>query len=233
MTGFRATVVVRDPADCPVASISATTEESIDSVTRTRASPRSPSGDGNEPNPDRDDVIVEEFEISANASLEDLEPDELGTDLEMTAVQANEREERYRFERDGTGSCACEVVEETGTPISSVRAQNGALLLSFHTLNLDDISAIVADLREQFDGVLVEDLTKDEETSGDPVIVDREELTDRQQEILQTAHEMGYFDYPKGANATDVAEELGVARSTFTEHLAAAQTKLLDTIVEE
>jgi len=43
---------------------------------------------------------------------------------------------------------------------------------------------------------------------------------------------MGYFDYPKGANATDVAEELGVARSTFTEHLAAAQTKLMDAILE-
>lgn len=30
-----------------------------------------------------------------------------------------------------------------------------------------------------------------------------------------------------------VVEELGVARSTFTQHLAAAQTKLLDAILEE
>jgi predicted DNA binding protein len=121
----------------------------------------------------------------------------------------------------------------SGTPVSSVRAQNGSLLLSFRTFELSEIAAIVDDLREYFDGVLVEELTQDhEDASDDPVVVDRDQLTSRQREILETAHEMGYFDYPKGANATDVADELGVARSTFTEHLAAAQTKLMDAILE-
>ncbi|AHG02034.1 hypothetical protein HALLA_01660 (plasmid) [Halostagnicola larsenii XH-48] len=31
---------------------------------------------------------------------------------------------------------------------------------------------------------------------------------------------------------TTVAEELGITRSTFTEHLVAAQTKLLNAILE-
>ncbi|AFZ74811.1 helix-turn-helix domain-containing protein [Natronobacterium gregoryi] len=230
MTGFRATVVVRDPADCPVANISASTQESIDSVTRTKPTPRT-NGNGTEPA--GGNVMVEEFEIGANASLGELENGDLGTDVDLMPVQSTDREERYRFEFENNGSCACEVVEATGTPLSSVRAQDGALLLSFHALELEDISGIVGELRDEFDGVLVEDLTKDEETPGDPVIVDRERLTDRQREILETAHEMGYFEYPKGANATDVAEELGVARSTFTEHLAAAQTKLLESIVED
>ncbi|SFB82985.1 hypothetical protein SAMN05444422_102264 [Halobiforma haloterrestris] len=221
MTGFRATVVVRDPAECPVASVSASTEQSIDSVSRTRV----PAGSG------EDEVVVEEFELPTNASPEDI-ADDAPTDVEMTPVQASEHEAVYRFERDRSNDCACEIVEETGTPISSVRAQDGSLLLSFRTLELEEVAGIVDELRDSFDGVLVEDLTQDhEESSSDPVIVDREELTDRQQEIIETAYEMGYFDYPKGANATDVAEELGVARSTFTEHLAAAQTKLMDSIL--
>ena len=219
MSGFRATVVVHDPEGCPVASVSASAAEPIDGVTRTRTA--SEAGE----------TVVEEFAVPATAGPEDAEA---AATVDLTPVQANDREQVYRFERESDGECACEIVEDTGTPITSVRAQNGSLLLSFRTLELEEIAEIVDDLRERFDGVLVEDLAQDhEDASRDPVIVDREELTERQREILETAHEMGYFEYPKGANATDVAEELGVARSTFTEHLAAAQTKLMNAILDK
>ncbi|ELY68058.1 helix-turn-helix domain-containing protein [Natrinema versiforme] len=215
MTGFRATVVVHEPADCPVADVSASADEPVDSVSR--SSQATPEG-----------TVVEEFGVAADAAVEG------DHGVELTPVQSNEREAIYRFERDSGADCACEIIEGTGTPISSVRAQNGSLLLSFRTFELAEIADIVDELRAYFDGVIVEELTQDhEDVSADPVVVDRDVLTTRQQEILETAHEMGYFDYPKGANATDVAEELGVARSTFTEHLAAAQTKLMDAILEE
>lgn len=217
MSGFRATVVVDDPADCPVAEVSATVDEPIDSVSRTHSSTNG-------------QPVVEEFGVEADA---DVDGCDLSADVELTPVQTNEQEAVYRFERDRKPDCACVIVEETGTPITTVRAQDGALLLSFRTFDLEEISEIVGSLRDRFDGVLVEDLTQDQsEDGGDAVIVDRDVLTDRQREILDTAHEMGYFEYPKGANATDVAAELGVARSTFTEHLAAAQTKLMDSILE-
>lgn len=58
-------------------------------------------------------------------------------------------------------------------------------------------------------------------------------LTDRQREVLESAHGMGYFDHPKGANAGEVAAELGVSRSTFAEHLAAAQSKVLESILTD
>ncbi|RKD88049.1 helix-turn-helix domain-containing protein [Halopiger aswanensis] len=223
MTGFRATVVVHDPQDCPVATVSSDVGEAIDSVTRTRGTGAT------------GETVVEEFGVPADVAAEADDDDAgLTANVDLEPVQSNDREAVYRFERESTNDCACEIVEGTGTPISSVRAQDGSLLLSFRTFELEEIAAIVDELRERFDGVLVEDLTQDhEDSSTDPVIVDREVLTARQQEILETAHEMGYFEYPKGANATDVAEELGVARSTFTEHLAAAQTKLMDEIIDK
>jgi hypothetical protein len=46
------------------------------------------------------------------------------------------------------------------------------------------------------------------------------------------AHRMGYFDYPRQSNASEVADALGVAPSTFTEHLTAAQSKLLDAVLD-
>ncbi|QSW99933.1 helix-turn-helix domain-containing protein [Haloterrigena alkaliphila] len=216
MTGFRATVVVQDPANCPIADASTATDEPITSVTRSRAS--------------SDGTVVEEFGVAAGSA----EAADAGTATELTPVQANEREAVYRFEREADADCACEVVELTGTPVSSVSAEDGALQLTFRTLELSEIAEIVDDLREWFDGVLVEELTQDhDEETTDPILVDRDVLTARQREILETAHEMGYFEYPKGANATDVAEELDIARSTFTEHLAAAQTKLLNALLEK
>ncbi|MXV63071.1 bacterio-opsin activator [Natronorubrum sp. JWXQ-INN-674] len=218
MTGFRATVVVRNPTACPIAEVSSTTDQSVTSVTRSRTS--------------TDGTVVEEFGVAAGSAV----PDVSGTnaETELLPIQANDHEEIYRFERDAAADCACEVIEGTGTPVSSVRGQDGSLLVTFRTLELEAVADIVDELRAQFDGVLVEELTQDhEEESTDPVIVDRSRLTTRQREIVETAHEMGYFEYPKGANATAVAEELGIARSTFTEHLAAAQTKLLDALLEK
>lgn len=43
---------------------------------------------------------------------------------------------------------------------------------------------------------------------------------------------MGYFDHPKGANATEVADVLDITQATFAEHLSAAQRKLLSTILD-
>ena len=64
------------------------------------------------------------------------------------------------------------------------------------------------------------------------MFVNRGALTDRQLEVLETAHEMGYFERPKGANASHIAAALDISQSTLTEHLVTAQRKLLDDILE-
>jgi len=51
--------------------------------------------------------------------------------------------------------------------------------------------------------------------------------------VLSVAHEMGYFDHPRETNAEMVAAALDVTGSTFAEHLAAAQSKLMDSILDD
>jgi predicted DNA binding protein len=143
----------------------------------------------------------------------------------------------YRFRRPaGTPTtCACEVVERHGSPVRHLRAEDGVVVLSFVAHDLDTLRRVVEDLREQYDGVSLRRLTQSDapeaDTDADLVLVDRAALTDRQREVLRTAHEDGYFDYPKSANATEVATDLGINRTTFAEHLAAAQSKLLDAVL--
>jgi len=53
------------------------------------------------------------------------------------------------------------------------------------------------------------------------------ELTERQQEILLTALEMGYYEQPRRATYADIADELGCTKTTVGEHLRKAEEKVL------
>lgn len=55
-------------------------------------------------------------------------------------------------------------------------------------------------------------------------------LTEKQVRALETAHEMGYFEQPSQATASDVADELGVAQSTISQRLRKAENDLLNLI---
>lgn len=56
-------------------------------------------------------------------------------------------------------------------------------------------------------------------------------LTDRQQEVLDVAYELGYYDVPRGSSTSEVAAELGVDDSTVAEHLQRAERNLLGALL--
>jgi hypothetical protein len=55
-------------------------------------------------------------------------------------------------------------------------------------------------------------------------------LTATQIETIETAYEMGYFEVPREAAATDIADALGVSQSTFSERLRTAQHRVFELI---
>ncbi len=57
-------------------------------------------------------------------------------------------------------------------------------------------------------------------------------LTDRQREVLETAYDGGFFERPKDANSDELAARLDITRSTFLQHLRAAERKLLDAVLQ-
>lgn len=54
-----------------------------------------------------------------------------------------------------------------------------------------------------------------------------EDLTERQQTVLETAFHAGFFEWPRLSTGEEMAAELGVSPSTFHEHLRRGQLKLL------
>lgn len=58
------------------------------------------------------------------------------------------------------------------------------------------------------------------------------DLTERQREVLRTAFEMGYYEWPRDCTGEDVADELGITPATFSEHVFAAERKILAFLFE-
>lgn len=58
----------------------------------------------------------------------------------------------------------------------------------------------------------------------------RNELSEEQLVVLQTAYRMGYFDVPREASADDIATELDIAQSTLSERLRLAEKRLFDIV---
>ncbi|MCU4926888.1 PAS domain S-box protein [Halobacteria archaeon AArc-dxtr1] len=61
----------------------------------------------------------------------------------------------------------------------------------------------------------------------------RERLTDRQNEVLQTAYYAGYFDWPRETKSGELADLLGIAQPTVSRHLRTSQRRLLSMIYDD
>lgn len=59
-----------------------------------------------------------------------------------------------------------------------------------------------------------------------------ERLTPRQQEVLTTAFDLGYYEPTGAASGEDVADELDISPPTVSQHLQAAERKLVSILLE-
>lgn len=210
MDGLRAEIVVDSPGSCPVAAASATADAQITDI------------DWSDPNAE-DRTVTEELRLTEDAAV--------GEEFELVFEYADERV--YRFERSADKGCVCERLTALGCPIADVTAEDGRLIVTLHLESSQELKAVIGELQSAFSGVHLRSVSHTgvpDATETDLVSVDRSVLTDRQREVLTTAERMGFFSYPREANAAEVAAALDISDSTFIEHLTTAQAKLLDEV---
>ena len=58
-------------------------------------------------------------------------------------------------------------------------------------------------------------------------------LTDRQREAVRTAHFAGFFEWPRERAGEEVASMMDISQTTFTQHLRAAENKLVSALFDE
>ncbi|MFB6165725.1 MAG: helix-turn-helix domain-containing protein [Haloarculaceae archaeon] len=206
--GIQVELVVTRPCECPIAATSAGGDAVVRDVSQFAA------GDG---------ASITEFTVAAG---------DPPADADATTVYEGPSGTRYRYRCERECECVSATVQRFGCPVEDVRARDGDLHLTFYVASMETLREVVAALRAGHDGVHVRRLRRSGDLVTDGAGLDGTPLTERQREVLETAYDLGYFEYPKDANASEVAAELGISQSTFAEHLAAAQAKLVGPLFE-
>ncbi|WP_281196035.1 helix-turn-helix domain-containing protein [Halorubrum sp. F4] len=213
----------------------------IYSVARSRIAPEPPdaneTADGDEA-PDDDETAAAPG-IPADAAgdtvvIEFLADADLDVPEGVETVFDYGRKAAYRFEVPCADESPFSVLDRHGVPATETVVRDGRLLVTFHAADLPTLRTVLEELQESCADMQVLRLLQSSSTpeESDLVTFDRSELTERQREVLSAAYDAGYFDHPKGANAGEVAADLGIDRSTFSEHVAAAQRKILATVLD-
>jgi predicted DNA binding protein len=93
----------------------------------------------------------------------------------------------------------------------------------------DQIEAALDSVREQADAdVRIDAITTSE--SASPTARDHrlDTLTTKQRQVFEHAREAGYYEWPRKCDTRELADDLGVSKTTLLEHLRKAEGKLLD-----
>lgn len=180
--------------------------------------------------PRTDDQYAEFFNITG------ITPDHIldlaGSYETLDVSILREYEDGGLFEFVASGDCPAYTLAELGALPREVIAVDGKGRIMAEIPPLYESSAITERfLDENPDAQLV---SKRQRDSLSPIFtrsafqqVLHSELTDRQLEVVQTAYNAGYYDWPREASGKDVAEDLGITSATFSEHIHTAERKLL------
>ncbi|SNR35444.1 helix-turn-helix domain-containing protein [Halorubrum vacuolatum] len=182
--------------------------------------------------------------LPSDATASDLSRTAGGSSVEQFRTDRPIEGETPTFAADGAyvyrrslpeTACPCRTVEALGHPVTDTRVRTDPPRISFTLLlpSVDPLPTVIERLESTGSSVSLDRLTRTGGAGGsEPIVIDRATLTDRQREVLSAAYRMGYFAYPREASAEEVAEAVGIARSTFAEHLAAAHRQVIGDVVD-
>ena len=125
--------------------------------------------------------------------------------------------------REYSGELCGWAVEE-GVAVATIEVGREALARS-----------LAADAMEQLANVDLRSYRRREqthETRREFVAEIESRLTERQRATLIRAHTNGYFEWPHETSGDEIADSMGVSRSTFHQHLRAAQRKIVAAVLE-
>ncbi len=124
---------------------------------------------------------------------------------------------------------------EHGATVRTATAEHGRVSVVADVPSGTDVRPIADGLRAAFpDARLVskESVARSPTTESTLREDVTERFTDRQWAALSAAYRGGYFDWPRGSTAEEVADAMDVSSPTFHNHLRKAQRALLDAVFD-
>ncbi len=117
-----------------------------------------------------------------------------------------------------------------GANVTELVADGGHVDLQCEVAPSADVRGIVENVTDAFPGIELAAKREVERSVRTPGAFQRsleEQLTSKQRSVLEAAYHAGYFDWPRGSTAEELADSIGVSSPTLHNHLRRAQRKLL------
>ena len=128
--------------------------------------------------------------------------------------------------------CICPVLSEHDCIPRIEGVRSGSVIVTLRIPHREILPDIIRDLKRVAGNVSVDWLVND--TMGtETTEIDVSTITTKQQEAMETAMEMGYYESPRSADLGDLATELDISESAASQRLNAAETKLVRAFLEE
>ena len=127
------------------------------------------------------------------------------------------------------------VVASVGGYMQDVTIEDGDLYTTIHLPPTVATRRIVDAVQEAFPTATLltqRQITRSENSSVRAHRTVTEDLTDRQRAVLEAAMYSGFFEWPRESTGEDVAESLGIAPPTFSQHLRKAQQKVFHSVFQ-
>jgi len=126
-------------------------------------------------------------------------------------------------------------ISEYGGVLRRGRATDGGVELIVELPQEADTRTIVDRLREEFPALELTAQRQHRETDATPSEMRsrlERRLSDRQYEALETAHAMGYFEWPRESSGEAVAETLDITQPTVNKHIRLGEYKVFDLLFD-
>jgi len=171
-------------------------------------------------NGDRGVALTEVSAPDIDAAL-----DEMASYDSITGIERlNDSDEQTLVQLETTMPLLLEPLQRSGVPVEMpFTIQDGNVVWEV-TASRDRLSKLGEHLKELGIPFTVDSIYEEVESE--------ELLTDNQWEILETAAELGYYDTPRRCTQEELAETLGVAKSTCSETLHRAEERVIKQFIE-
>lgn len=178
-----------------------------------------------------DGTVVQYFTINgtdAETVVESL----TGTDYVVSCTPVGESTANL-YEIRLSESLVVELLE-AGAKTRDIRIEDAGLTIVTTVPRNTDVRNVLQQVRSVYPGVELaakRTLENPDENDGDRRLNDVS-LTERQMDALAEAFEEGYFEWPRGATAEEVAERLDISAATLHYHLRRAERALVEAFLD-
>ncbi|MEF8977064.1 MAG: bacterio-opsin activator domain-containing protein, partial [Halapricum sp.] len=171
--------------------------------------------------PHGEDAIIQYLHLEgASATIQEALSDH--PDVRSVAVIDDEP---LRLQVTVTGPSPEETLATRGVEVDTTTIDAGGVTVEAAFQSREQVTPAVEALQEVFDGVTVRAITTTDGPTEGSEASPLDPLTARQIQSLHAAYYHGYFEQPRRRTASDIADALGIAHSTFLEHLHRAEEK--------